>query len=176
MPESRNRARRRSRPTKDRVLQARIPEHLDEELRERAEQLGLSVSTIVRNTLLHTFNLVEGVVADSAQLARAAQGRGKAAGAPKRSSPQSVEAETGIEVIGWQEAILNRNGICDKCNTILPTGERAAIGIPVQARPALLCLACLAGLSKTTAPAAGKTMSTRKPSAAKTKRKSKPEN
>ena len=51
---------------KDRVLQARIPEQLDEELRGRAEQLGLSVSTIVRNVLLHTFDLVEGVVTSRA--------------------------------------------------------------------------------------------------------------
>lgn len=60
---------------KDRVLQARIPSHLDEELRERAEQLGLSVSTVVRNVLLHTFDLVEGVVADSAEIARVIQKR-----------------------------------------------------------------------------------------------------
>jgi len=62
--------------TKDRVLQARIPEQLDEELRDRGEQLGLSVSTIVRNVLLHTFDLVEGVVTDSSQIARALAGRG----------------------------------------------------------------------------------------------------
>ena len=50
------------RQTKDKVLQARIPENLDEQLRDSAHDLGLSVSTIVRNVLLNTFNLVEEVV------------------------------------------------------------------------------------------------------------------
>mgnify|MGYP001821417006 CR=1 FL=1 len=70
MPEKDKRSRGSRRKTKDRVLQARIPEELDEELRDRAEQLGLSVSSIVRNVLSHTFDLVEGVVTDSAQIAR----------------------------------------------------------------------------------------------------------
>ncbi len=122
---------RKRRQTKDRVLQARIPEHLDEEIRSRAEQLGLSVSTVVRNVLFHTFNLVEGVVTDSAQIARVLKARETPA------------------VIGWQEAVLNKNGICEKCNAILPTGTRAAVGMPVQAPPALLCLDCLAALSAT---------------------------
>ncbi len=67
MAERKSRSRSRSRQTKDRVLQARIPRHLDEELRDHAEQLGLSVSTVVRNVLLNTFELVEGVVADSTE-------------------------------------------------------------------------------------------------------------
>ena len=65
MSEPTRKKRRTTRQTKDRVLQARIPRHLDDELREHAEQLGLSVSTVVRNVLLNTFQLVEGVVADS---------------------------------------------------------------------------------------------------------------
>ena len=60
--------RKAKRPTKDRVLQARIPEQLDDQLRNRADSLGLSVSTIVRNVLLNTFDLVEDVVTDSARI------------------------------------------------------------------------------------------------------------
>jgi hypothetical protein len=89
------------------------------------------VSTVVRNVLFHTFNLVEGVVTDSAQIARV------------------LKAREAPAVIGWQEAVLNKNGICEKCNAILPTGTRAAVGMPVQAPPALLCLDCLAALSAT---------------------------
>lgn len=148
MADTRRRTKGKRRLTKDRVLQARIPEHLDEELRDRAEQLGLSVSTVVRNVLLNTFDLVESVVTDSAQLARAIQGRPPTSGS-QGLLPQAAEpaAEPG-EVIGWQEAVLNKNGICETCNTILPLGERAAVGVPVQARPALLCLNCLAELGK----------------------------
>jgi len=127
---------RKSRQTKDRVLQARIPEQLDDELRDRAEQLGLSVSTIVRNVLLNTFDLVEGVVMDSSQIARALAG--------KNTTPPEPEVDVGV--VGWQEAILNRNGVCEECNAILPMGQRAAIGVPAGPRPALLCMDCLAAL------------------------------
>lgn len=137
--------RRTRRITKDRVLQARIPEHLDEELRDRAEQLGLSVSTVVRNVLLHTFDLVEGVVSDSAQLAQVIRGRGSASSPPP--SRDSADPGGDSAVVGWQEAVLNRNGVCEQCNTILAKGERAAIGVPVQARPVLLCPGCLAAQS-----------------------------
>lgn len=144
MPEKKSKARAKRRPTKDRVLQARIPEQLDEELRDRAAQLGLSVSTIVRNVLLHTFELVEGVVTDSAQIGRALQGRDVASAQP---APDTSQTETEAGIVGWQEVTLNQNATCDVCNTILPLGVRAAIGIPVQKRPTFICLDCLADLS-----------------------------
>ena len=144
---------RKRRQTKDRVLQARIPEELDEELRGRAEELGLSVSTVVRNVLSNTFNLVEGVVTDSAGIARAIAGQ--KAPPPVSSSisallePADTDAES--SVLGWQEAVLNMNGICEQCNAILPKGERAAIGVPAGPRATLLCLDCLATLPAGTA-------------------------
>ena len=136
MAESSKPTRRKRQQTKDRVLQARIPEQLDDELRDRAEQLGLSVSTIVRNVLLNTFDLVEGVVIDSSHIARALTGRDTASPAP----------DTEDTVIGWQELILNKNGVCEACNVILPVGERAAIAVPTGPRAALLCMECLAAL------------------------------
>ena len=137
------------RKTKDRVLQARIPEELDEELRDRAEQLGLSVSTVVRNVLFNTFNLVEGVVADSADIARAITGIKES----PTHSPSSMAISGSINpdaesaVLGWQEAVLNQNGVCDECNAILPKGSRAAIGFPIQSRPVFMCLECMAALA-----------------------------
>lgn len=139
--------------TKDRVLQARIPRDLDEELRGQAQQLGLSVSTVVRNVLVNTFQLVEGVVADSTHLADVIQGRRTRpsnhppANNPANIPPVAAPSDTPVPVAAWQEAVLNLNGICDQCNNILHKGERAAIGIPAQVRPVLLCLDCLAGLS-----------------------------
>lgn len=145
MADSKKKGRGKPRQTKDRVLQARIPRHLDEELRDQAEQLGLSVSTVVRNVLLNTFELVEGVVADSTNLARVIQGRKPRAMPEQTTGTDASSADT--EVIGWQEAVLNRNGICDQCNGILPKGGRAAVGVPAGTRPVLLCLDCLADLS-----------------------------
>ena len=151
------RGRKRS-PAKDRVLQARIPEQLDNELRGRAEQLGMSVSTIVRNVLLHTFDLVEGVVTDSSQIARALSGRSLPqptahdALPPAASPTPSVPAADSLAaVIGWQEVVLNKNGVCEECNAILAMGERAAIGVPTGARAILLCMQCLGRRTATTA-------------------------
>ena len=137
------------RKTKDRVLQARIPEELDEELRDRAEQLGLSVSTVVRNVLFNTFNLVEGVVSDSADIARAITGQKEPPSLPPSSNamPDAARPDAESAVLGWQEAVLNQNGVCDQCNAILPKGARAAIGVPTLPRPVFLCLECLAALS-----------------------------
>ncbi|MFT7286498.1 MAG: antitoxin component of RelBE/YafQ-DinJ toxin-antitoxin module [Halieaceae bacterium] len=158
MTEHRRSARRR---TKDKVLQARIPHDLDTELRGRAEKLGLSVSTVVRNVLLNTFSLVEDVVADSAQLARAIHKEERSLAA---DSPADAAREAGEKpVLGWQELVLNRNGICEECNAILRRGEPAAVGLPVAQRPVLLCRECLAALS----PALEKALVVKEPSADK---------
>lgn len=97
----------------------------------------MSVSTIVRNVLLNTFDLVEGVVTDSSQIAKVFMDR-----PPADTAPAGEPA-----VVGWQEAVLNQNGVCEQCNAILPKGERAAIGVPTGPRPVLLCLDCLDDLS-----------------------------
>ena len=141
------RGRRTQRMTKDRVLQARIPENLDEEIRGRAEQLGLSVSTVVRNVLLHTFDLVEGVVVDSAQIAQVIHDRQVSTAPPVSPAVDDADPVEPAPVVAWQEAILNLNGVCEQCNAILARGEKAAIGLPVQPRPVLMCLGCLAELS-----------------------------
>ncbi|MFT6957353.1 MAG: hypothetical protein ACJAYC_002363 [Halieaceae bacterium] len=134
---------------KDRVLQARIPQKLDDELRGQAEELGLSVSTVVRNVLLNTFDLVEGVVTDSARIARAIQGRdGSDSSATESRIPSATVLPSEMVTIGWQEATLNLNGICDTCNTILPKGDKAAVGFPALTKPALMCLSCLADLQQ----------------------------
>jgi hypothetical protein len=140
--------------TKDRVLQARIPEQLDEEIRGRAEQLGLSVSTIVRNVLLNTFDLVEGVVSDSSQIARVLSGNKQLSPADATVKTAAGETASPDSVIGWQQVILNKNGVCEQCNTILHIGENAAMGVPTGARPLLLCSDCLtARTSQATTPA-----------------------
>src|SRR3982750_2594522 len=59
---------------KERVIHTRVPESLEAELRQRAQDLGISVSNLVRNVLGHAFGLVGDVVADSHAIARAARG------------------------------------------------------------------------------------------------------
>ncbi|GMV38479.1 MAG: hypothetical protein AMXMBFR64_01950 [Myxococcales bacterium] len=119
---------------KERVLHTRVPEHLDEEIRRRANRLGVSVSNLVRNALAHTFGLVEDVIADSASVARSARGEGP----PPRVAPKPAA------ILGWQALVLNLNAICAHCNVILPRGTEAALVVtdPPGSRE-FICTHCL---------------------------------
>jgi len=121
---------------KQKVIHTRVSESMEEELKERANRLGVSVSNLVRNVLQNTFGLVEDIMHDGANLARSArsEAQARATAAPPPAG----------EVLGWQIAILNRNAVCEQCNEILPKGTEAAIGISDGggARP-ILCSACV---------------------------------
>ncbi len=128
---------------KEKVLHARIPESLDEEIREHAAQLGLSVSNLVRNVLQNAVGLVDEIIADTAGVARSATG-GKVAPQPKSANSASAQAGAPGRVLGWQEAILNMNAVCDRCNTVLEKGSRGAIAIVEGAGPRpMRCLGCI---------------------------------
>jgi hypothetical protein len=122
---------------KERVLHTRVPEKLEHELKERAAELGVSVSNLVRNVLTHAFGLVGDVVADGARVARAATG------APRARAP--VASASG-DVIGWQQLVLQKNAVCNQCNDLLPRGRDAAIALTEGEgsgpRP-IVCLRCL---------------------------------
>jgi hypothetical protein len=135
---------------KERVLHTRLPPSLDDQLKDRARALGMSVSTIVRHVLLNTFGLVEDVVADSANAALSLGGQAPAGddGRSRRRARNLSDpggAGTDNVVLAWQEAVLNVNAVCDRCNAILRKGARAAIGI--RERPGtrtIICRKCLA--------------------------------
>jgi hypothetical protein len=122
---------------KERVLHARISETLDQELKERATELGVSVSNLVRNVLLNAFGLVNSVVKDGASVARSA--RGETSATPTEADPS---------VVGWQTMVLNRNALCATCNAILPRGSQGAVAVvshrTQHLEPRLtLCTKCL---------------------------------
>jgi hypothetical protein len=132
---------------KERVLHTRVPDSLDRHLKRRARTLGMSVSTVVRNVLLTTFGLVEDIVNDGTDIALAVTGQETAPRRPRGRADAS--AAPSDEVVAWQEAVLNVNAVCDRCNAILPKGVSAAVGIREQPGPrAILCPSCLAGLAK----------------------------
>jgi hypothetical protein len=113
----------------ERVIHTRVPETLEAELKERAGQMGISVSNLVRNVLANALGLVNDVVADTEQLVRTAL----------RTPPKDPA------VLGWQSIVLEKNAICERCNAILARGGDAAIAIhdgPGGAR-AVICPACL---------------------------------
>ncbi|HEY1816187.1 MAG TPA: hypothetical protein VGG74_27760 [Kofleriaceae bacterium] len=105
---------------KERVIHTRVPESLEAELRKRAENLGVSVSNLVRNVLGHAFGLVGDVVADSHAIARAAKAV---------ANPASAPAASVDDVLAWQDMVLAKNAVCARCNELLPKGSDAAIGV-----------------------------------------------
>ena len=112
---------------KERVLHTRIPESLDEAIRARAAGLGMSVSNLVRNVLANALEVVE-----------AAAGLAPSPRAPTAGAPV---------LLGWQEAMMARNAVCERCNDILPRGSKAAIAVIDRdaggaPRP-IRCLPCL---------------------------------
>ncbi len=122
---------------KERVIHTRVPESLEAELRQRAQDLGISVSNLVRNVLGHAFGLVGDVVADSHAIARAARG--------ETSRPKDEAAEP-VDVIAWQLIVLAKNAVCSRCNDLLPRGREAAIA--VGGDRAIVCTPCLEELRK----------------------------
>ena len=123
---------------KERVIHTRVPESLEAHLRERAQELGMSVSNLVRNVIGHAFGLVGDVAADSHAIARAARGEGK-------KPPTAAPAASIDDVIGWQPIVLTKNAVCARCNAILPKGKDAAVGAGTTL---VICPPCLKELSK----------------------------
>ena len=127
-----------SRERQERVIHTRVSERLEQELKDRAAALGVSVSNLVRNVLDNAFELVEDVLADSARVASSATNGWRAArGSARRAGPEPA-------VVGWQEMILALNAVCSQCNAILTRGSDAAIAIVTGSgdRP-IVCRSCL---------------------------------
>ena len=117
---------------KERVIHTRVPESLEAELRQRAQDLGISVSNLVRNVLGHAFGLVGDVVADSQAIARAAKGERR--------------ARAGDEVVAWQAIVLAKNAVCARCNDVLVKGAAAGRGVTEDgAAGPIVCTACMEG-------------------------------
>jgi len=137
---------------KERVLHTRVPASLDRHIKQRARSLGTSVSTVVRNVLLNTFGLVESIVTDSANIALSITGE-EAIPAPtdahaRGGAPEGEDACAASGILGWQEAVLNLNTVCDRCNAILHRGSRAAIAVRERQGPrTILCRRCLSRLA-----------------------------
>lgn len=133
---------------KERVLHTRVPESLDRQIKRRARSLGMSVSTVVRHVLLNTFGLVEDIVTDSTNIALAITGEEPPPAAERPRAGVASASTADAEVLGWQEAILNRNAVCESCNVILRRGSRAAIGVRERPGPPVVsCRRCLEGLA-----------------------------
>lgn len=132
-------------PKKERVIHTRVPEQLDAQLKDKAQGLGMSVSKLIRNVLTNTFDLVDDIVADSAEIARSTHQSGRTQNdSPETESPEENNPSAPT-ILGWQAAVLNLNAVCISCNEILPKGQSAHIGItdgPASV-PQIMCNSCI---------------------------------
>lgn len=132
---------------KERVLHTRISEALDQELRSKAAELGMSVSKLVRNVLVNTVDLVETVVSDSAHIADRARLVGETFQPRDPGSVGHPSTQAQEQILGWQRLTLNVNALCDTCNAILPKGTDASLGIVAGGVSRVFrCLACTAAV------------------------------
>ncbi len=133
------------------MIHTRVSEALDEELRQRAADLGVSVSNLVRNVLANTVEMVEEMTRDAVQVADATRQSvervkqawpGTRASAPWASVANVASAAP--ERLGWQELILDKNALCEQCNAVLPRGTGAAAAVYAGPGPAaFLCKPCV---------------------------------
>jgi hypothetical protein len=101
---------------KERVLHARIPVALEDQIKRLAENLRVPVSNLVRNMLEDAIDVTRRV-------------RGPALG----------------DVYGWQALVLNLDLRCARCDRELHAGDEAYVGLSHHPRDEkhFICSACL---------------------------------
>ncbi len=118
---------------KDRVIQARVPEDLENTLKEAAEKRRMSVSHLIRNVLEDTFTLVDNIVADSSalveQVSRDARRVAKSVRGDCEPNRSVSKAQLLESIDAWQDVIVNRPGRCIECDSELKRGQRAYRGL-----------------------------------------------
>ena len=104
---------------KEKVLHTRVSEGLEKALKEKADQLGLSMSTLVRNVLGATVEVVGEAMLDGVR----------------------PDAPAG-PILGYQPLTLARNALCETCNAILPRGSTGWLAVGGEGTT-VLCEACV---------------------------------
>jgi hypothetical protein len=146
---------------KDRLIQTRVAEDLDQTLRQVARKQRVTVSQLIRNVLEDTFHLVDNIVAETANFTEtvkrdarriAASAQGRTRDEPAAPPPVTYPTAPGFEsptltiesVAAWQEVVLNRDVRCIRCGRRLVKGERGLFGIQEEpSAPKLwLCPPC----------------------------------
>ena len=156
---------------KGRLVQARVPEDLDETMRAEAKQKRVTVSQLISNVLEDTFNLVEHTIAEAASLGQTVKHRATDLGQTVKrdaqrlaASAKGVARQDGAQVsrgkageldvaerralldavAAWQPVVINRAADCAQCGRQLERGANGllSVGGAPDAPPVWLCQAC----------------------------------
>ena len=104
---------------KEEYLGARVPKELRDRVIQKAKEMGVPVSILIRNILEEAFK-------DTAN-----------------SSGVKVVEESSIfdEVLGWEVITLNKSVDCVRCGVQLSASEKAVLGLGL-AKPVVICRSC----------------------------------
>ena len=136
---------------KSRVIQTRVPQDLEDTLKDAAEQKRMTVSHFIRYVLEDTFSLVDGIVQDSSALMENVQRDAKKLAATARGEVlelNEAEKATLLDAVdAWQDVIVNKPSKCLECDTELKRGKKAYRGLGAKADKAVwLCEECIENL------------------------------
>jgi hypothetical protein len=129
---------------KDRLIQTRVAEDLDEALKAAAKQKRVTVSQLIRNVLEDTFHLVDNIVSGTASLTEAVRRDARRIAASARGTPPAVTPADLEDVVAWQEVLVARETACARCHQTLRKGAKGMLGLredPAAERP-WLCPTC----------------------------------
>ncbi len=149
----------RTKERKERVIHARIPPGLEEDLKKLADALRMPVSNLIRNILHDTVSAVDRGGQTVEELVDGVSGHvGKEAGdlrrkwaryeaqrgRPAPEAPRPTTKDPLAAVFGFQPIVLNVAAKCAVCGKELARGARANLGLTDRpGRRVFVCDACV---------------------------------
>jgi antitoxin component of RelBE/YafQ-DinJ toxin-antitoxin module len=133
---------KRKKVLKDKVLNTRISEDLDQQLRKQAEEMNMPVSQLVRRILTRTVDMVGNIsgnveyllheaMEDVASIADATK--------PKQDQRKKIkESEKLKGVVGWQPMRAQRRLRCGLTGDIIESGDEAYLSVRTDGEEAFV--------------------------------------
>ncbi len=109
---------------KEEYLGARVPKELRDRVIQRAKEMGIPVSILIRNTLEEAFKEIP----SDRSVATAV-------------STAELSSDTFSSVLGWEKLLLNKNVACSGCGIQLLQSTEAYLGLGAS-EPVVICNAC----------------------------------
>jgi predicted DNA binding CopG/RHH family protein len=116
---------------KEEYLGARVPKELRDRVIQRATDMGIPVSILMRNILEEAFR-----EEDPGQIIKEA---------PFKELPVTDDCRKFDAVLGWERIVLNKAVPCTSCGVQLPAGKEVTLGLGA-AQPVVLCNVCKGGI------------------------------
>ena len=125
----RDKARATAMKRKEEYLGARVPGELRAKVIDRANELGIPVSILIRNILEEAFSVpATGSAAEQSVV---------------RGSRPAENINDYPNVIGWEQITLNRPMTCTGCARLIEAGARVTLGLTSPGEDhVILCSSC----------------------------------